>query len=36
MADDFDEEYGERSVEDHLKNGVDRDQYGTVFTVTTG
>ena len=36
VADDFDEEDGERGVEDHLEDGVDGHEDGAVFFVAAG
>lgn len=36
VADDVDEQDGERSVQDELEQGVDRHQDRTVFLVTAG
>ena len=36
MADDVDEEDGQRCVQDHLQDRVHGDQYGTIFLIATG
>ena len=34
-ANDFDEQYGEWCIEDHLKNGIHSDENGAIFIVAT-
>lgn len=36
MADNFDEEYCERGEENHLQNGIDSNEDGTVLAVAAG